>query len=888
MSSSGYPQHHDGSRGNWQSQQQPQQIRTSPYHTVVGQPPDGGASGSTNSTSNSRISYSPPSYAQQHQPYHPHHALTHGQPVRINHHFPSSINQHTSPNYQQQQQQQAQLQHPYAQSRPQSVVQAASILPYPAHDTQPHSYNNNRDPHQTYQPSYAQQSLFQPSNSPSNHHQQQQHYASPSHNLYLASSYPQASNLNTSSTGNNIHCTTTATAAAGLHPLLAGRRTPTYLFASSQGGNQEQQQLHHRRQDTDDFLMDLFKDPVIGALEHDEIVSGPPLPLEHPWLDEFSLAVPEIALEPMTGRQLHQRIESQLEAIERNYIPCVQFLVQCQQELRRAVQLSNSVSSQRKKLMSLPKFHQLFVQTLPNKFYHKQSWSNKSRNPQHLQERNLAFQELKQLSNDAQKVAETSEAQLSRNYESVKAAFLGGMREGESWGLRKWLSKHGKGLQICTDLECILRALNDKDNKVNVNKLAHLFRPSTQHTLHQLRRDIPSSYQERSAAHPYLPFFHRMEEALRRLSTFDPHDDGVICLVDSDDDSPQVVEETPSNPGVSVRKRHAAGDDNPKKKRSVEMFHLDDCEPQPDSNVDPQILNGDSASRRYSETDGSSSSGESEDEKVEIIHQAESQKDSNEIFNRRNFHQVGDIVHDGNSNNSSPWSSLGDEKAPPPSVPLVWPVAPDALNHAEKLAHCLDYIAGCFDSGKQQTVRPVTAPFDRFWDGRNYATIMRLLSQILRHPNVGVFVNPIQDEWLKRDGYPPFSKRVEHPISLSQVVNALATNPAEIPSIVCNDGSLPIETLSSWNMWRGKDLIMAVDLVFLNFLGYSYLLGEERTEIRSDANKMRLILWNGVDSIIDRCRGDELWRYDVMPVKRKFTSGFVISKSSQGHPDGLH
>eukprot|EP00550_Attheya_septentrionalis_P011912 CAMPEP_0198302624 /NCGR_PEP_ID=MMETSP1449-20131203/55954_1 /TAXON_ID=420275 /ORGANISM="Attheya septentrionalis, Strain CCMP2084" /LENGTH=85 /DNA_ID=CAMNT_0044005041 /DNA_START=14 /DNA_END=268 /DNA_ORIENTATION=- len=52
----------------------------------------------------------------------------------------------------------------------------------------------------------------------------------------------------------------------------------------------------------------------------------------------------------------------------------------------------------------------------------------------------------------------------------------------------------------------------------------------------RLKNDVPQAYQEVSSAHPYLPFFHRLESCLSRLSNFDPEDDDVICIDDEDDD----------------------------------------------------------------------------------------------------------------------------------------------------------------------------------------------------------------------------------------------------------------------------------------------------------------------------------------------------------------
>lgn len=121
------------------------------------------------------------------------------------------------------------------------------------------------------------------------------------------------------------------------------------------------------------------------------------------------------------------------------------------------------------------------------------------------------------------------------------------MRDGESWGLRRWLSQHGGALKICNDLELIYGALKQKSSSMNNDKrndkyfpvlvkLAERIRPKAQQALDRLRNDVPTAYQQISSAHPYLPFFHRLESALRSLTNFDPEEDDVICLDDSSDE----------------------------------------------------------------------------------------------------------------------------------------------------------------------------------------------------------------------------------------------------------------------------------------------------------------------------------------------------------------
>ena len=142
--------------------------------------------------------------------------------------------------------------------------------------------------------------------------------------------------------------------------------------------------------------------------------------------------------------------------------------------------------------------------------------------------------------------------QSSGKHENMKNAFLGGMRDGESWGLRKWMSKHGGALKICNDLELIWTAFRSmKDPEPAVIELARLFRPLAQVSFYKLRKQVPKAYQERSTAHPYLPFFHRLESVLQGLSEFDPEDDDVICLDDLEDNTANFKAETSNSMTLS-------------------------------------------------------------------------------------------------------------------------------------------------------------------------------------------------------------------------------------------------------------------------------------------------------------------------------------------------
>ena len=135
------------------------------------------------------------------------------------------------------------------------------------------------------------------------------------------------------------------------------------------------------------------------------------------------------------------------------YLPCTDFLVQCQQDLRAALELVTRNLNKRygrTSGMSPLQFYETYIQPMPGSFQSRFM----NRMPQSYLDD--ATSDLVQLTNDARMQAHVS-------CEAVKNAFLGGMKEGESWGLRKWMSKHGGALYACNDLEDILQKVQKMD-----------------------------------------------------------------------------------------------------------------------------------------------------------------------------------------------------------------------------------------------------------------------------------------------------------------------------------------------------------------------------------------------------------------------------------------
>lgn len=600
------------------------------------------------------------------------------------------------------------------------------------------------------------------------------------------------------------------------------------------------------------------------------------------WLDEIQLEVSSLSLEPMSGSDVVNRLREKMNEVVTKYIPCVDFLVQCQQDLRKGLDFANNqkrYGGRNSRGMPARQFYTLYIDPLARTFYAK--------NQGRMEHTALseAYQGLEKLQHDSK----NSERQ---GCEAVKNAFLGGMKDGESWGLRKWLSKHGSALTVCTDLECILHACQKLDRTADrTKKLSAMLRPMAKQVLNRLQTDIPASYQQHSTAHPYLPFFHRLESALRGMSNFDPEDDDVICL---DSDSEGGEDGVPSQANV---KPPAA----PKRKRSSETkIHIDESIRQKKRVYEVYTENN--------SFDDESSSGQSASESVVEIVDAKIAVDdwtcpSCSMANAASSTSclacgeesiLKDLVtfpgFDDFFNKAGTPASLDSgflqqdseselNGAPTRGVAALWPVPLDQPHVRESsarlIADNLDKLAIIFDLDHQAAVLPAGLPLEPFWEGRRYASALRLYTQLLRMPEAVHFLEPVDEGRLVKAGNDPlFSHVVKHPLSFRQIAQALLGENLQYST--GTDGSLHVQELSSWNMWLGKDLLQAIDLVFLNTLAYGNALQEGKSQHRSLTNKVRKWFWNGITEIV---RGlDSELRRQCMPIRRSEKSGFVVYK----------
>jgi hypothetical protein len=582
-----------------------------------------------------------------------------------------------------------------------------------------------------------------------------------------------------------------------------------------------------------------------------------------PWMENLQIEVSGVSMEPMNGMQIILKLKERTTEVLTRYLPCVHFLVQCQQDLRKGLAAATAkrlVHHVLRDTMTPRQFFNTYISNLPERFYR----DNK---------RLMPSENLTTAVKELQKLCATAKAVESQGCEVVKNTFLGGMKDGESWGLRRWLSKQGGALYICNDTECLLNSCNKLDRSLDSTaQLASRLRPLAKNALKKLKSDVPPSYQEQSSAHPYLPFFHRLESALRGMSNFDPDDDDVICI-DDDDEVQELKTKKPPPPPNQRRSDTKARSNKPKRKAesideknanndggggNLTTFDLGDS--------DVEILESKPPAKKRAKTDSPMTGP------AALL--AAVAGDDSEYMTAllRTFDD------DGGDGIDLTFNDLDQKISPLDGENFT------NEKDAYDLATGIDQLARLFDSNQHHGVRPDFVKVDPFWDkGRPFARVLRIFSDILRDPNTSEhFLDKIEDRVLQEQGKPIFSAIVKHPLCFRDIVNALLEDFCSVANTIAgSNGVLSNASLSSWNMWNGKELLQAIDLVYLNFLAYEKATdGGNKSTLRSMANKLRKNLWADIKSIIDEEfeSDDPEEKRKCTPTRRGESSGFVARK----------
>lgn len=202
---------------------------------------------------------------------------------------------------------------------------------------------------------------------------------------------------------------------------------------------------------------------------------------------------------------------------------------------------------------------------------------------------------------------------------------------------------------------------------------------------------------------------------------------------------------------------------------------------------------------------------------------------------------------------------------------------------ARDMAVGIDRLAGLFDSNHDAEIRPRHVEKSEFWDYRgHYASALRLFSDILREPGSSIHLDRNRDA--------DYCQVIKHPLCFRDIFAALLEDDDDANNFYANDsesitrsssdGLLPNQGLSGWNMWRGLDLLQAIDLVFLNSLAYGKSIDEGKSSRRSQTNKLRKDFWDGIKRVLDSnvTDVDQELRRRCTPTRRGEASGFVVHK----------
>jgi len=469
-------------------------------------------------------------------------------------------------------------------------------------------------------------------------------------------------------------------------------------------------------------------------------------------------------------------------------------------------------------------------------------------------------------------LADVKKMEMAGKHEGMKNSFLGGMRDGESWGLRKWLSTHGGAMHICNDIELIWGGLRnlEKTDPMTI-ELAKRVRPKVKQANDRLKTDVPKAYQEVSSAHPYLPFFHRLESALKGLSEFDPEDDDVICL---DDDS----DEEEAKPAASSTTSSA-------------VFGNGSTGTEGNASFQAAAYTNETSSFRFSNDGADSSDDDSDIEFVGVKGPPAAAMKTDPESPIQNASLHGQRQKSSSKQSSSPnpaeWrcplctyqngASLNrcdmcDYEAPDDSDDDDGEKCSPHSSHwdratPQQFAEALDSIATALEEGRE--VRPAECiNASDFWShpSSNYVMLLRLFQEMLLTRTSQYLMDPVALCKKIEEDLTRYYSMLRNPLGFRDIVVALAeADSSETP------GRLETSTLSKWNMFEGKCLIQAVDLVLLNTLAF---IGKDTTPLRKEIQNMRKKFWKEI-------RGVGCSDKKQIPPRRTENSDFLLFRKAK-------
>mmetsp|Transcript_16475 Transcript_16475/g.20140 ORF Transcript_16475/g.20140 Transcript_16475/m.20140 type:complete len:897 (-) Transcript_16475:37-2727(-) len=583
--------------------------------------------------------------------------------------------------------------------------------------------------------------------------------------------------------------------------------------------------------DDDDAVDDKLK-PLPRLVTNDSSISKRN---ENCALKYFTISISSLCQVPLSAYDIIDKVHLRSREVSTKYLPCVEFLVMCQQELRNAV----AIATQHRKGYSAQQFYNQYFITLYQRFCRQ---NERRMPPEALAEASAG---IKLLLSDVSKLIRKG------SFEKMKNMFLGGMRDGESWGLRKWVSKHGGALKICNDLELIWGALRELPRDDESTKiLAERLRPKMKKALERLVDEVPKAYQEISTAHPYLPFFHRLESVLKGLSEFDPEDDDVICLDMSDDEVQEL--KTPAKSTTTKLKSSV-----PNTGGTVSSLNQNEHKGYESDDSDIEIFCIKDVNGQRLDV-GSTQATANNPRKPWTCNVCECPNSADE-----RICTICDAKYDTLNNYEA------EKKTSASSFSLN-----DTLRSASaiQLTQCIGGIVSEIESGNEKRFQtsPQLNP-TAFWTrSDNYVVVLQIFQTLILENSTGYLLDFVAES-------PTDISRIiailKNPLTFRDI--AVALSDSESKGFLRSPLLKGSSTLKQWNLYEGKYLIEAIDLVFLNFL---VLQGKTRSSARNSVEALHSLFWGKIK---------EAASYDnkLIPRRRREISEFVINKKQSAFKD---
>jgi hypothetical protein len=154
----------------------------------------------------------------------------------------------------------------------------------------------------------------------------------------------------------------------------------------------------------------------------------------------------------------------------------------------------------------------------------------------------------------------------------------------------------------------------------------------------------------------------------------------------------------------------------------------------------------------------------------------------------------------------------------------------------------IDSIACALEEGREP--RPLEfINHSDFWSNpaSNYVFVLRLFRDMILSDSSQYLLDPIALSENIQDDLQRYYSLIKNPLGFRDIVVALAKNSSDN-----NPGQLDTSSLKKWNMFEGKWLIQAVDLVLLNTLAF---IGKETSPLRKQILALRKASWKLIRNV---------------------------------------